>query len=59
MQLGRLDDTLQRIGEPRLYRCDQEHLFEQSDITLPSLVTDVDAAAKLRIVDQLACMFGQ
>ncbi|MCY1382352.1 hypothetical protein D9M69_703680 [compost metagenome] len=59
MQLGCLDDALQCIGEPGLKRRDQEHLFEQPDITLPRLVADVDAAGELRVVYQFACMLGQ
>ncbi len=54
MELRCLDDPLQRIDEPRLHGRNQEHLFEQPHITLPGLVADVDAAPKLRIVDQLA-----
>src|ERR1700677_68734 len=59
MQLRRLDDALQGIGEPWLHRRDQEHLLKQPDITLPRLVADVDAGAELRIVDQLARVLGQ
>lgn len=56
MQFRRLGDPFQRVRIPRLQCRNEEYPFEQSDVTLSGLVADVDAAAELRVVDQLPRM---
>ena len=59
MQFRRLGDPLQRVRVPGLQCRNEEDLFEQCDVALPGLVADIDAAAELRVVDQLPGMLRQ
>ena len=59
MKFRRFGDPLQRVRVPGLQRRNEEDLFEQCDIALPRLVTDIDAAAELSVVDQLPRMLRQ
>lgn len=59
MQLWRLDDAFQRIGEPGLQRRDQENLLKQANIALPRLVRDIDGGPELGVVHQLTGMLRQ